>query len=419
MYLRPLLLKAKKRVARVTLNGGVRCHRSHFLVMLFARFRRSAESLVNSTILMAMCPEQSRSGNATGDREKADDRAARALVDRESLTIIISPLIFIVYRSLKDIFSFMLQVYRVLLMKKKKDEGKKIPGTGMDSEKLAAILAAQNFSNEQEVFDFMNKLVSGKTEMVWEAEDETQDNKFKAMDLIAEAYHLPPAQGKKLIKEALKLDPGNADAHTYLADIETDIEKAISLYRRAVEVGKKSLGAVAFEDYRGHFWGFHETRPYMRAMAGLADCLYNDNQVEEALALWQEMILLNPNDNQGVRYRLSTALLEKGRLEESEPLFETYADDATAHWAFNRALYLFMAEGKSKKAKSALAKAHKINPYVLSYMLGEAEMPTILPQYRGFGDPNEAILYAADSILLWANTPGAIEWITTYYLSLK
>lgn len=304
-------------------------------------------------------------------------------------------------------------------MKKKKSEGKKTPGIGIDSEKLAAILAAQNFSNEQEVVDFMDKLVSGKTEMVWEAEDETQDNKFKAIDMIAEAYHLPPAQGKKLIKEALKLDPENADAHSYLADIETDIDKAIALYRHAVEVGKKSLGADAFENYKGHFWGFRETRPYMRAVAGLAEGLYSDNQVEEAITLWQEMILLNPHDNQGVRYRLATALIEKGRLQEYELLFKMYPSEATAHWAFNRALHLFMAEGKSKKAKSALAKAHKINPYVLSYMLGEIDMPELLPQYRGFGDPNEAVLYAADSILLWANAPGAVEWISTYYLSLK
>lgn len=118
--------------------------------------------------------------------------------------------------------------------------------------------------------------MSGKAEMVWKAEDDTQDKKFKAIDLIIEAYDLPPDQGKKLIKEALKLDPSNADAHSYLADIEPDIEKALTLYRRAVEVGKKSIGAAAFEDYRGHFWGFHETRPYMRAMAGLADCLYSD-----------------------------------------------------------------------------------------------------------------------------------------------
>ena len=34
-----------------------------------------------------------------------------------------------------------------------------------------------------------------------------------------------------------------------------------------------ALGPRGFKQYAGHFWGFLETRPYMRARAGLAGTL--------------------------------------------------------------------------------------------------------------------------------------------------
>src|SRR5260221_8438810 len=51
-------------------------------------------------------------------------------------------------------------------------------------------------------------------------------------------------------------------------------------------------------------------RPYMRARLGLAQTLQSLGRDDEALNHYRELVRLNPNDNQGARYRLIVALLE-------------------------------------------------------------------------------------------------------------
>ena len=60
-----------------------------------------------------------------------------------------------------------------------------------------------------------------------------------------------------------------------------------------------ALGAEGFEEYAGHFWGFLETRPYMRARAGLAIALIKLGDESAAIEHFRAMLKLNPNDNQG------------------------------------------------------------------------------------------------------------------------
>jgi len=38
-------------------------------------------------------------------------------------------------------------------------------------------------------------------------------------------------------------------------------------------------------------------------------------------------------------------------------------------------------------------------------------MPRSLPGYYGFGDENEAVLYAHGNWAAWKATPGAVEWL--------
>ena len=59
-----------------------------------------------------------------------------------------------------------------------------------------------------------------------------------------------------------------------------------------------ALGPRGFKRCAGHFWGFLETRPYMRARAGLAGTLLKLGDVDGALSHYRDMLKLNPNDNQ-------------------------------------------------------------------------------------------------------------------------
>ena len=47
----------------------------------------------------------------------------------------------------------------------------------------------------------------------------------------------------------------------------------------------------------------------------------------------------------------------------------------------------------------------------LPNLLSRKKMPRTLPDYYGFGDDNEAVLYAHGNRAGWKATPGALEWL--------
>jgi tetratricopeptide (TPR) repeat protein len=248
---------------------------------------------------------------------------------------------------------------------------------------------------------------------------ESTTDKGRSQDLVLQAYDETPAKGKKLIKQALELDPNNADAYNYLASVENDVDKALTLYRQAEEAGERALGEEFMEENKGHFWGLIETRPYMRAKAGVAGCLYAKNRVNATIEVYREMIELNPSDNQGVRYLLATILLSKKDLSDYESFVKKYEGEDSALWHYNNALYHFKKMGKSAKSDGELMKAYKFNPYVMEFMLGLKELPEEMPQFIGRGDENEAVAYIFDAIHTWGKTDGALNWMYEFLMERK
>ena len=139
------------------------------------------------------------------------------------------------------------------------------------------------------------------------------DATAKAQDVMYEAWErTTPHSRIALARKALGISPLCADAYVLLAEeAARSIKEARDYYAKGVEVGELALGPRRFKEYAGHFWGFLETRPYMRARAGLAGTLVQLGDVAGALAHYRDMLKLNPNDNQGIRYVLAGCLLRQ------------------------------------------------------------------------------------------------------------
>ena len=234
----------------------------------------------------------------------------------------------------------------------------------------------------------------------------------KAQQLMYSAWEeRNPARRISLAHEALSISPNCADAYVLLAEEQVDtVGRALEYYRQGVEAGERALGE-RFTEMAGHFWGVLETRPYMRARQGLADTLWRVGQREQARSHYQDMLRLNPNDNQGIRYLLVVLLLEMDRDADAEKVLKQYRGDASATWYFTRALLEFRKGGATAKADKVLQKALKYNPHVSPYLTGQKRIPNRLPATLGFGDENEAIAYAADHLNHWRRTEGAVNWL--------
>ena len=234
----------------------------------------------------------------------------------------------------------------------------------------------------------------------------------RAQEMMYQAFETSSTgEQVRLARKALEISPDCADAYVLLAEHATNLDESMELYQQGVAAGERALGKEAFKEYAGEFWSLLETRPYMRARQGLAQCLWESGRREEAVEQFQEMLHLNPNDNQGVRYSLVTLLLDLDRNDDLRRLLEEYENDASAEWAYARALLAFREEGDSSLASKLLAKAVKVNKHVPAYLLGNKPLPSETPPYITMGGADEAVSYTMGNRRVWLNTPGAISWL--------
>lgn len=221
-----------------------------------------------------------------------------------------------------------------------------------------------------------------------------------------------PRERVSLARKALLVSADCADAYVLLAEESArTLEEAIDLFRKGIEAGERALGERAFKEDVGHFWGMLETRPYMRARAGLAECLWEAGRREEAVDHYQDMLRLNPNDNQGIRYMLMPWLIEMNRDKDAERLFKKYRNDASAFWLWSRVLLDFRRLGDSPEARRSFIEASEYNPHVVLLLTGRKKMPRHLPEYYGIADENEAVSYVYGSMAAWKASAGAVPWL--------
>jgi tetratricopeptide (TPR) repeat protein len=269
------------------------------------------------------------------------------------------------------------------------------------------LMGQQNFENIEDAQAFMSGLI-GK--VVPSVNKEALTPKEQAQDLVFEADKLPVKQAKEKLIEALKLDPDCIEVYEFLGDKATDINIAISRYKTGIDIGRRIFGGEYLEKNRGHFWMIHETRPYMRCLHQYADCLYKSGKPQDSIAIYEALLVLNPNDNQGVRDHLSLIYIEHNELDKYVNLDKKYDDTILACPTFNRALHAFKVHGENKIANDFLKHAISRNKYVVKYLINNKPFPKP-SAYYSLGDDSEALFYGLAARNVWMKTEGAVSWL--------
>lgn len=222
------------------------------------------------------------------------------------------------------------------------------------------------------------------------------------------------AEGRLQIRrarQALALSPDCADAWVILGDRASTPELALERYERGVEAGARAIGPERFSTLVGEFWGHLDTRPYMRARLALAQTLYSLGRDEDALAHYRELLRLNPNDNQGVRYLLVAALLELDQNDEAGAVLDQHDGDIQALWPYARGLWRFRTEGDTARTRAALDEARHANPHVVQYLLSPESTPLDRPAHFALRSKDEAVYVAEMLGDAFDATPGAASWL--------
>ena len=254
----------------------------------------------------------------------------------------------------------------------------------------------------------MEKTIAGIT-----SAPEATTSLEKAQQIMWDAWdEANPRRRIELARKALALCEDCADAFVLLAE-ETalTLNDAMQLFEKGVRAGERALGEKAFTEHVGHFWGILETRPYMRARAGLAECLEESGRRNEAIRHYVEMLKLNPNDNQGNRDSLCACYIAAGRDSEALELLQRYPEDFKAEWLYSMALLAFRHSGADTNSAAKLRGAMKRNPHVPDFLLGRKPMPSSMPPQYAIGSRDEAIIYTDVHRDNWRKSQGALEWL--------
>jgi len=280
---------------------------------------------------------------------------------------------------------------------------------------IGRMLEGQNFDSEEDMKVYLDSIVQGG-----QVPKAAPKNALQfAQDIMYDAWETESQKERiKLAKEALSISPDCADAYNLLAEEEAQaLEEAKKLYQKGVASGRRALGEKMFQEIledgeEGHFWGYTPSRPYMRSRAGLMECLWGLGKHDEAIEHAMEMLKLNVNDNQGIRYILTAYLADLKRYDDLEEFMSgEFAGDCSAEWLYIRVLLSFVKEGDSVRSSRDLKDALKENIFVPEYLTGKKSIPRVLPDRVTMGGEDEGFCCASRYLNAWKNVPGAIDWL--------
>lgn len=182
-------------------------------------------------------------------------------------------------------------------------------------------IEGKNINSDDDFDNVFDEFMKQQKIIPYEAlsEDDAEDS-YDYLELAESA--LTKKQALKYAKKAVQLDPDNIDAQITVARLTANTNEALlKKLRELIDAANIKMEADGWfsDEYIGEFWGFHETRPYMRLRTEYLDVLIDCSMLGLAVKECKDLLRLCENDNLGIRYRLMHLFVyfedEKSALE--------------------------------------------------------------------------------------------------------
>jgi tetratricopeptide (TPR) repeat protein len=159
-------------------------------------------------------------------------------------------------------------------------------------------------------------------------------------------------------------------------------------------------------------WGFGDNRPFLRAYLNLGLEHRRRGLIGEALSVFQNLLYLNPNDNQGVRLLVVQCFFRLRRPTDVIRLCEQVGDYANPDLLYGRVLALHQL-GRRKEATESLREAIRYLPLVADELTKKTHHAPrgSRPGSVTLGGADQAFSYWREAGEFWARTPGALALV--------
>jgi tetratricopeptide (TPR) repeat protein len=234
----------------------------------------------------------------------------------------------------------------------------------------------------------------------------------RGIDLMAEGED---TKAEKIFRSVIKACPHHIDAHHHLALLlfnRGDVLKALKTWITSAKIGGDCLPEEFIRDKGRLEWLWLENRPYLRACNGLGCCFLLLQEFDSARKIFKNLLIMNPNDNQGVRALAIKTAFAMGNPAEALEVCDRYKDDILVDTLYGRPLALFQM-GKMAQAKKALSKAIDAYPLVARELLKKRHRvrKDYSPTRITMGGADEAYDYWMNLGEYWKQTQGALDFL--------
>jgi len=194
--------------------------------------------------------------------------------------------------------------------------------------------------------------------------------------------------------------------------------EALPFLLQAEMAAKKAIGK-RFEKLVGSMGENAAGETYLGVRVELAQALNAVGQREAALVHLEEVYRLDRADPTEARCLLLAAYFDLDRTDDADRLLKDDGPEPWAAWLFGRLLVALRRGVRGNEIDELLEAAHRVNPFVLSLLLGERMPDPAPPMSIETGEDSEAQQFAANFLPAWKNTPGAITWLRESAVRLR
>jgi tetratricopeptide (TPR) repeat protein len=224
-----------------------------------------------------------------------------------------------------------------------------------------------------------------------------------------------PADMERQLRGLLCEAPNFIDVYHHLAMFLEERGKgqeAQLLWAQAVNIGMQSFIEKFCADGNRLEWGWFENRPFLRAYHAFGLQYLDKGNIEMALSVFRTILALNPGDNQGIRALAVVCCLKLAMYKDVLKVCEDFSGDHMAETVYGRVLALYALK-QMAKAEKALREAVVAMPLVAEELAkARHSRPRNLREgHYTVGGSDQAWYYWQEAGELWAQVPGAIEFV--------
>jgi len=249
-------------------------------------------------------------------------------------------------------------------------------------------------------------------EFIYPPEYDELMGKFDEAIELWERNHIKSAE--KIYKEVIAEFPEFIDAYHHLAILYEESGRdrlAFESWLKGYQIGKQVFPHNFTPGKDLLRWGVLENRPFLRCTHALALCFFDGGNLAKGIELFEFIISVNPNDNQGIRAVLVEGYLKTGNYRAVLDICNKYKGDITVELTYGGPYALYKL-GDKGKATLLLRQAIGFSPKVAKELLKKRHTPpkSLYPDRYTVGGDDEAFYYWERSGILWED-PEMKQWL--------